>query len=374
MKKAAKITLCASLLMSIMMPLFSYAEAEMRERLRAEVVEVVHEESKEIPTFTGAITKGKEQDIRVEILEGTHKGEEVEIANDFFMLKEGDKLFIDRMEDETGRITYQFEAPDRRAPLLVVVILFIATVLAFGGREGVRALLALCGSLFALGVILIPGLLGGASPVLISSLISLAILVLAILITHGFNRISLVAILGTGGTVILAAILAIWGIHAAHLSGITDDVSVYLNIQKGGSLDFSGLLLGSIIIGMLGALTESAITQVLVVQELFAAGVKLSHVYTRAMKVGRAHVGALVNTLALAYVGSGLPMLLYFWGTDSPSIVANNEIFATEIIRTMVGSIAVVFAVPLTTIIAVYLLRNTPVGSHVEHSHGHNHA
>lgn len=360
-------------LFAFIFPGLALADVQSSERIHGEVVEVVHEEKKDLATFSGQTMSGKTQEIRVKLLDGSHRGETVSIINDFFILKTGDKLFVDRNEDETGRVMYQFEAPDRGWALAFFTTLFVIVVLSFGGKEGLRALLALGGSLFAIAVILIPQLLGGAPPVLLSSVVAVVILVVAIAVTHGLNRISLVAILGTGGTILLAAFLSWWGIKVAYLSGITDDTSVYLNINKGGQLDFSGLLLGSIIIGTLGALTESAITQVLVVQELFAAGVKLKHVYARAMKVGRAHVGALVNTLALAYVGSGLPMLLYFWGTDAPGIVANNEIFATEIIRTMIGSIAVVLAVPLTTIIAVWLLKGTPVGSHVEQGHGHNH-
>ena len=163
---------------------------------------------------------------------------------------------------------------------------------------------------------------------------------------------------GTLIAVVLTGIFAFLSIQGAGLTGFSSDETIYLNLSTGGELDFVGLLLAAMIIGALGVLDDIAVTQVAVVRELFAAGVKEKwDVYKRAMRVGREHVGALVNTLVLAYTGAALPLLLLFSLSQSgPLAIINREIFATEIIRSLVGSIGLILTVPITTLLAILLL------------------
>ncbi len=147
---------------------------------------------------------------------------------------------------------------------------------------------------------------------------------------------------------------------------------------------FAGLLLGGILIGVLGVLDDIAITQAAVVSELYGSAKHLSkkEIYMSALRVGKEHVGALVNTLALAYTGASLPLLLLFSTADaSTSSIINQEIFATEIIRTIVGSIGLILTVPITTLLAVYFLKDYKgkvVGGHShmhsQHADGHAHS
>ena len=143
------------------------------------------------------------------------------------------------------------------------------------------------------------------------------------------------------------------------LTGFANEESVYLNINTGGNINFQGLLLGGILIGLLGVLYDASIGQAVSVDELHRVAPHLprSTIYKRAIRIGREHIGALVNTLAIAYVGASLPLLLlYSTSTDGFAVTLNREIFSTEIIRTMIGSIGLVLAVPITTLIATYLL------------------
>jgi uncharacterized membrane protein len=139
-------------------------------------------------------------------------------------------------------------------------------------------------------------------------------------------------------------------------------------MNTNGSINFAGLLLGGIIIGLLGVLYDAAIGQAVAVDELHQVGPHLSRlvIFRRALRIGREHIGALVNILAIAYVGASLPLLLLFYESGAAfSLTINREIFATEIIRTMVGSIGLVLAVPLTTLVAVFLLmRGVKKGGH----------
>jgi uncharacterized membrane protein len=181
-------------------------------------------------------------------------------------------------------------------------------------------------------------------------------------------------------TVLLTGLLAWFAVNFVGLTGFESEESVYLNFNTRGQIDFAGLLLGGIIIGLLGVLYDAAIGQAVAVEELYRASEHMSskRVYFRAIRIGREHIGALVNTLAIAYVGASLPLLLLFYGSDVPFIaILNKEHFATEVIRTMVGSIGLVLAVPLTTLVSVAMLTSfrgkdgDREGAHSHHSHSH---
>jgi uncharacterized membrane protein len=150
-----------------------------------------------------------------------------------------------------------------------------------------------------------------------------------------------------------------------------------LNFNTDGVLDFTGLLLGAIIVGVLGVLDDIAVTQAAVVAELYSSNKSLSlrEVYRRALRVGREHVGALVNTLVLAYAGASLPLLMYFYLAPVGfwSLI-NSELFATEIIRAVVGSIGLILTVPIVTGLAVWYLKDYESKHSHGHSHGHGHS
>ena len=298
------------------------------------------------------------------------------IENDFLVLEKGDKFFLRHSIDGLdGREMYAVRDIDRRGVILGFIILFAIVVIVFSGKQGLRSILSLAGSFFVILYILVPSLLKGYPPVLTSIAIAAVILFLAIFLTHGFNRESGVAFSGTVLAVILTGILAYVGVELASLSGFASDEAVYLNFNTRGMLDFTGLLLGGIMIGVLGVLDDIAITQAAIVSELYSSAPHLSkkEIYIKAIRVGKEHAGALVNTLALAYTGVSLPLLLLFSTSDSSmASIINQEIFATEIIRTTVGSIGLILTVPITTLLAVYALKNYK-GKHHGHSHIHSH-
>ena len=246
----------------------------------------------------------------------------------------------------------------------------------FARIQGVRALLSLALSIAAILFLLVPALLNGYDPVLASLVISSLILAVVLFGTHGFNPLSLTAFLGTFTAVLVTSVIALVFVGALRLNGFASDASVYLNFATNGSLDFSGLLLGSIIIGILGILDDVAITQASVVQELKLANHNFSIIdlYYRGLKVGRDHVGSLINTLALAYVGASLPLVLLFSTSEAPILFTlNQEVVASEIARIIVGSIGLILAVPFTTLIAAWWFGRYGVDDKVAASHSHHH-
>jgi len=338
---------------------------------RARMLEVV---SQATPEPEGTVDQPF-QVIRAELLSGPKKGEKVLVENDHLKLAPGDTFFLQYVDDLEGEETYQALERDRLPILLGLVVIFALAILALGGKQGARSLLSLAGSFFVILYLLLPALLKGAPPVLMSTVVAAVVLVLALYSTHGWRRTTHAAFLGTISTVALTGIFASLAVRVSELTGFSSEEAVYLNSQLGGTLDARGLLLGGIIIGILGILDDIAITQASVVAELKSVGSRLSNaeVYARALRVGKEHVGALVNTLALAYTGSALPLLLLFVSDRTPALVAlNGEMVATEIVRTIAGSLGLVMAVPITTALAVLMVKPGDEGH--EHVHGQPHS
>jgi uncharacterized membrane protein len=332
--------------------------------MKARVVSIEKEEIKEIP---GTDTKTSFQTINVEILDGKEKGKRVTVENDYLNLEKGEVFYLMHTVGQfDGMNYYSVNDPYRLPHVLVLVGLFVVAVFIFGGKQGVRGLASLIGSFVLIFFVLLPGILQGYSPLLVTS-----------------------AVLGMIATVSFTGLLAYWAVHFTRLSGFGAEEAMYLNFNSRGSIDILGLLLGGVIIGLLGVLYDAAIGQAVSVEELtrIAPHVPRKTIYQRALRIGREHIGALVNTLAIAYVGASLPLLLLFYQTSSASIaqIANTEIFSTEIVRIMIGSIGLVLAVPITTLVSVLMLVKKPAQTidlqtvteeqealeHITHAHKH---
>jgi uncharacterized membrane protein len=347
---------------------------EFQETVKAEVLEVVDQFERSI---TGTDATTTVQELRIQILEGERVGEVVRLDNDLIILSVGEEIFVNRLAAIDGSEYYLFKDVERRFPLLLIVGLFVVFVVWLSGMQGVRAVLSLVLSIGAIIFLLIPALLAGYSPAFASLGIAGLILSVTLFFTHGFKPRVFITFLGTFGAVFVTCMIAWVWVTWMRFTGFSDDASVYLNFATGGSLDLVGLLLGGIIIGLLGVLDDVSITQASVVQELKAANPDFGfkELYQRALRVGRDHVGSLVNTLALAYAGTSLPMLLLYAYSETPAaILLNQEVIAAEVLRIVVGSIGLVLAVPLTTAMAAWYFRNRhPVAGEAGHSHSHGH-
>jgi uncharacterized membrane protein len=225
-------------------------------------------------------------------------------------------------------------------------------------------LLSLVGSLLLIVFVLIPAIISGYPPLPVAIGVSSLIVVVGSYLTHGISRMTSSAVMGMIATLSLTGLLGYFSVLATDLTGVYEESAVYLNFAARGTIDLSSLLLASIMIGLLGVLYDAAIGQSVAVDELYRADTDADpkHVYKRARRMGREHIGALVNTLAIAYVGAALPLLLLLTTVASGNMLINinREVFATEIVRTLVGSIGVMLAVPITTRIAVSMLRPRP--------------
>jgi len=363
-----------SLLLCFSTPVHAQAEVfeKLQETVPATVEAITGTETRVIPGTDTSITT---QTITVKILEGAKADTFATFENEFAPLRVGQRVFINRIVNMQGDESIILMDIDRRRELFILGLLAFGLIIFFAGWQGLRALFSLALSVGAIIFLLVPALLAGYDPALASFAIAGLILAVVLFITHGVNARSLAAFVGTYSAVLVTCIIAAISVRMLSLSGFSSDEAVFLNFATSGALDFSGLLLGSIIIGILGVLDDVAITQASVVQELKAANnaLRLRDLYARAINVGRDHVGSLVNTLALAYVGVSLPLILLFARADSSlAITINQEIIAAEIVRIIIGSIGLVLAVPLTTVVAAwYFGKQDQVtsGGHAHHHH-----
>lgn len=347
-----KTLIAAGLALAIVFSLPVTTHATDGDLIRAEVVEVLSEEQTFIPGFEAVQHL---QQLRAKTDAGTF----IEIENDRTPLEVGDMFFANVLETADGTL-YTVQEPDRREALLISVALFAIVSIIIGGFTGLRALISLGVSFIVIIYFLLPALSSGVSPVIVSVGFAAIILALAMGITHGLNRTTFAAFLGSIVTIIVAVLLGEFFVTFAHLTGFADDTTTILNLTTGGALNMQGILLGALIVGILGIIDDLTITQVSTVEELHDVNPELSkrELYTRAMRVGKQHFGAVVNTLFLAYAGAAMPLLMLFTlSPSSPWFLVNSEIIAIEIVRAAVGGVALALALPIATLLGVLALR-----------------
>ena len=271
-------------------------------------------------------------------------------------LQVGDKIVLSRTPGAEPGFEYAFADRSRKPVLLALAAVFAAAVVLLGRLRGLAALAGLVVSFVILLRFILPAILSGSSPLLVAVVGSGAIAFLAIYVAHGFRPLTTVALLGTLGALVVTVAAAQLFVNLAQFSGFASEEAIYLNVAQ-GSINLTGLTLGGIVIGALGAIDDMTVTQASVVAELRDADPHMSRLrlFSAAMRVGRDHVASTVNTLALAYAGASMPLLVLFvLARQSLGTVANGETVATEIVRTLVGSLGLVTAVPLTTWLAVW--------------------
>ncbi|PZS36414.1 MAG: YibE/F [Pseudonocardiales bacterium] len=259
--------------------------------------------------------------------------------------------------------SYQIQDFQRGAPMLWLAALFAAAVLLLGRWRGLASLAALGFSFLVLVTYLFPAILTGGNPVIVGVLAASVIMFGVLYLTHGVSAQTSSAVLGTVLSLALIGVLGTAFSAATHLTGLGDDTARLIG-ALGHGIDARGLLLAGMLIGALGVLDDVTVTQTSSVWELRRANPELGvrALYTAALRIGRDHISSAVNTLALAYTGAVLPVLLIFSlsGQGFGPMVTTEDI-AQEVVRTLVGSIGLVAAVPITTLIAALVARQDKI-------------
>lgn len=273
----------------------------------------------------------------------------------------GDKVVADHSISADGEDIFYIVDYVRRKEIYILAFIFSLLVILIGRFKGLRSLFGLVGSFLVIVYFIVPQILAGFDPLLISIIGSFFILLLIVYFTEGINRKSHLAILGILSSFLITAVLAYLFTTWCRLSGAIQDEAAYLISFGKTAINFQGLLLAGILLGSLGILDDIVIGQIEAVYQIKRANPKLSvwEVFNRSFSVGNSHLGAVVNTLFLAYAGASLPLLLLFGLNSGQTFlgIVNSEIVATEIVRTLVGGIGLALAVPISTLLASFLIR-----------------
>ncbi|MET7307408.1 YibE/F family protein [Streptomyces sp. NPDC005571] len=316
-------------------------------------------------TPSGNATPGQEPGLcekaTIEVTTGHDKGRTfVEIVQPDAprQLHEGQGVIVAYAPDAPHDLQYSVTDVDRKVPMALLAGIFALAVVLVGRLRGVMALIALAVSFAVLTLFILPAILQGSNPLLVAVVGASAIMLIALYMCHGLTARTSVAVIGTLISLLLIGLLGSLFIDWASLTGNTDD-STGLIHGLYPHIDISGLLLAGVIIGSLGVLDDVTVTQTSAVWELHQADPTMGarKLYRAGIRIGRDHIASVVNTLVLAYAGAALPLLLLFSiAQSSVGTVANSELVAEEIVRTLVGSIGLVASVPVTTVLAALVV------------------
>jgi uncharacterized membrane protein len=352
--------------------------------VRAEVIQITEE---------GEITMGthtqKYQIARVNILEGKYAGIPMEIdygkrqiRSDEYNLSAGDKVMVSISKTPDNVINAYFVDFVRVTPILWLTGIFAAAIILISAWKGIRALLSMVFSLYVIIGYIIPHILIGEDPLRVSIIGSAILLGVTLYLTYGWTLKTHASVISMVLVLLLTGALSALFVVFTKLNGTGDENVMFLMQMMEAPINLRGLLLGGMIIGALGVLDDLVTTQSSAVFELHHANPNFGFraLYNSAMRIGQDHVAATVNTLVLAYAGASLPMMLMFsLGHGDYGYIINFSFIAEEIVRTLVGSLGLIAAVPLATVIAIFLAQRAEslarwenfLGQEGEESHHH---
>lgn len=312
------------------------------------------------------------QEVRVEITSGKFKGD-IHVTDNVLSghpgfdipVKTGDLIILQIDEYSEGDVDVFITDYNRENYLKWLVIGFVGVLVLIGKAKGLKTVITIGVTMMMVWKFIIPSILAGMSPVPITVFSCVVITVVTILLVSGLRKKSIAAIMGTISGVLIAGGIAYFiGQHVKMTGMSTEEATMLLYIPQGIEFDFKALLFSGILLGALGAVMDVAMSIASSIEEVYKANKELTRgqLFTAGMEVGKDVMGTMSNTLILAYTGSSIPLLLLFMAYDTPAVrMLNLDIIATEIVRSLAGSIGLILTIPLTAVITVLLLKPEPI-------------
>lgn len=333
---------------------------------RGKVVDILREGSNDLGGVTNSF-----QVVQVEFLNGDKKGEITQFEHggnvsisEAQLVQKNEEVVVVALPAVEGTI-YQIIDTYRLNNVWYIISFFFIVVVALSKWKGVGSIIGMFVSLLLITYFIVPFILQGYDPLLISIIGSAGILISTMYLAHGFSSRTTIAIGSILIALVITGVLAVIFVQTAKLTGLASDDAYALRFGLYDNLNFKGLLLGGIIIGALGVLDDIATSLTATIFEIKKANGKRSfrELFESGMEVGKEHVSSLVNTLILAYAGASLPLFLLI--VVNPNnypmwMVLNSEIMMEEVVRTLAGSLGLIFAVPITAALASYLATLKP--------------
>ena len=270
-----------------------------------------------------------------------------------------DRVLLNLAPSPDGKSEYVIIDFIRKDSLILLSAIFIFLLIVVAKWKGFFSILGMVFTFIVVFLFILPRISAGDNPVFIAIFGSLIIIPVSFYLAHGFNKKTTLAIIGSTITLIITVILGSIFIKLSYLTGLSSEEAGMLSLAK-DSLNMKGILLAGIVVGALGVLDDITISQSAIVDELATTAklTKPKDLYSRSMVIGKDHITSMVNTLVLAYAGASLPLLLIFINNPHPfGQIINYEMIAEEIVRTLIGSIGLILAVPVTTFIASHQYR-----------------
>jgi uncharacterized membrane protein len=292
----------------------------------------------------------------------------------------GDKFIAVTQQNDVGE-PFTSVADSYRMPTIIsLFLLFAVIVVGVGKKKGFLSILGMIASFLVLLKFIIPQILLGSNPILISLFGSLLIGSATIYLSHGYNLKSHIALFSMMTSLFFVSVISFIAVKSANMLGLGSEEAAFLQVGITSKINLQGLLLGGIMLGALGVLDDVTVAQTSIVFQLKAVkkSMNFGELYSRSLEVGRDHVASLVNTLVMAYAGANMPLFLLFTLNESvPTwVTLNSEIIVEEIIRTLTGSMGLVLAVPFTTLIAASFavrMKKSDLDKMDHSGHGHSH-
>lgn len=361
--KKAIVFIC---LLMLFFPIVAKMQENVTDTFKAKVVEILQTEEK--AREDGSVFK--QQNVKLIGLEREWKDKEIiykgisdiEVAS-INSYKIGDEVYVDYFVDDSGQDTFYISDFVRTGNIYLLAAIFFLVVVVVGRSKGFKAVISLILSFVVIIKFILPQILAGHDPFLISLAGGILILAFIIYLTEGFNKKSNLAIFAVLISLTVTLVLSIIFTELTKLSGMAQEESAFLIGIGTSEINFRGLLLAGFIIGAIGVLDDIIIGQIEAVEQIREANPALpaKKVFNLAYKVGNTHLGAITNTLFLTYAGASLPLLLLFIINQNSGLtfdrLVNTEVVSTEIVRTLVGSIGVMLSMPIATFLASFKIK-----------------
>ncbi len=346
-------------------------EENDKETVKAKVIET----GEVIERTTGDVTETV-QKVTVKILSGERKNEKFDatyvLSYDMdnkilaYELKEGNTVFVQITEGE-----------DKNAPTIVVqdvvrqnylgylVIFFFASILLVGRKKGVKAILGLLITVFAIYFIMILSIYKGYNAILLSVATCFIIIILTFAVLDGWNKKTISAALGTLGGVVFAGIIAFIVGYFAKLSGGGTEESIMLSIAaKDKNFNFRDLLFAGIVVSALGACMDVGMSIASSLSELKSKKPDMTskELFKSGMQIGGDMIGTMTNTLILSFIGCSLNLVLLYMSSDISFLdMINIEAIVQEAVCALSGSVGIVYTVPITAAIFAFINRDKEI-------------
>lgn len=337
----------------------------LEESFEARVINIL--DTKKIEKDDGSILE--QQNLLLRGIEGKWKDKEfkfegiseIEVSN-AGIYKIGDQVLVSEAINQDGSKKYFVTDFVRRGYLYLLALIFCVIIIIIGKTKGIKSLLGLAISFLIIVKFILPKILDGSNPLYIGLVGAFFMLTIMIYLSEGWNRKSHLSILSVLFSLLITLILSLLFTNLTRLSGLSEDATFLIGLSK-NAIDFRGLLLAGMMVGVIGVLDDVIVSQIEAVNQIKEANPKMDNksVFKAAFKIGNTHLGTMVNTLFLTYAGTSLPLLLLFIVNQGTAVsfsqVINNELIATEIVRTLVGSIGVAASMPIATYLGVHWLK-----------------